>query len=172
MANIEPRPGKPTGTASAVPIVQGRLRLCAHTTLTETKMRALRFSVRGVGLPLLAPPFSITGEYGAIVFEPDHRSQAGAGKRVSHHREGVPPDEERVMTQRRRQVPQLRPALGTPAQELDVFRRQVLAAHYGRRSIVMRHIVVHDETSIAEIAGHRRSGVRRRVLDVRPIDVP
>src|SRR5206468_12999168 len=103
-------------------------------------MRALRFSVRGVRLPLLAPPFSRTGEYGAIVFEPDHRSQAGAGKRVSHHREGVPLDEERVMTQRRRQVPLLHPALSTPAQELDAFRRQLLAAYLGRPSIVMRHI--------------------------------
>src|SRR5947207_4267612 len=41
--------------------------LSAHTTLTETKVRALRFSVTGdVGLPLLTPPLSITGEYGAI----------------------------------------------------------------------------------------------------------
>jgi hypothetical protein len=68
-------------------------------------VRALRFRVsNGVGRPLLAPPLSITGEYGAIVFESEDRSQAGAGKRVGHHREGIPQDEERIVAERRRQV--------------------------------------------------------------------
>ena len=46
--------------------------------------------------------------------------------------------------------PHLHPAVGPPAQELDLVGGQVLAAHHRRRAIVVRHVLVDDQAAAAK----------------------
>ena len=72
---------------------------------------------------------------------------------------------------RRREVAHLHPALRAPAQELDL-----LGARCSLRTTAVvpsysSSAVVDDEAALAQLPRHRRARVRRRVLDVRPVDV-
>ena len=103
---------------------------------------------------------------------PSAESQRAAGKGVGEHLEAVPQHEQRAVHQRRRHVPHLHPALGAPAQELDVLGRQVLAAHHRRRPVVMatrRRPRSGRASRSRAVIGVPRIG--RRMLDVRPVDV-
>ena len=56
-------------------------------------------------------------------------------------------DEERAVAKRRREVAQLHPALGPPAQELDLVRRQVLGPHHRGGAVVLLEPVVDDQAA-------------------------
>ena len=68
-------------------------------------------------------------------------------------------------------MPHLHPALGPPADEFDLIGFEVLGFHDGGRAVVLLDAFIHDKTAGSELSGHRRTGVRRRVLDVGPVHV-
>ena len=127
----------------------------------------------GAGRLFLPAALAIPGEDRSLVFEAEERSQRAPGEGVRQHFERVPQDEPRAVAERRRHVPHLHPALGPPAQELDLV---------GRRGARVRTTAVvpsYSSTSSLTIrprsrksSRHRRARIRRRVLDVRPVDVP
>ena len=90
---------------------------------------------------------------------------------MREHAAAVSQHEPRIVTDGRRHVPHLHPALCLPPQELDLFRRQMRAACHRRRPVVLVDAVVDDQAARDEIARHRRAGIGRRMLDVRPIHV-
>ena len=68
-------------------------------------------------------------------------------KVCAEHPDPVPEDEPRAVRERRPEVPELHPAIGAPPQELDLLRRQVLAAHHGRRAVVLLDALVDDQAA-------------------------
>ena len=66
----------------------------------------------------------------------------------------VAQDEPGVVPQHAREVPQLHPALGAPAQELDLLGVEVRGLHDRRRAVVLLDAVVDDQ-----IRGSRKSSV-------------
>src|SRR6476469_10604284 len=63
------------------------------------------------------------------------------------------------------------PSLRLPPQKLDVQRGEMLAPDNGGGSVVVAHVFVDDEPTVAELFGHRCAGIRSRMLNVRPVDV-
>jgi len=47
----------------------------------------------------------------------------------------------------------------------------MLGANDGRRSVVVGDVIIHNQIAHLEVAGHRCTRIRRRMLDVRPIHV-
>ncbi len=81
-------------------------------------------------------------------------------------------DEQRIVRERRRQVPHLHPPLGPPAHELDLLgARDARCARPPscRRTRSTSSLTIRP--ALAEVARHRRARVRRRMLDVRPVHV-
>ena len=107
----------------------------------------------------------------ALVFEANERSPGGPCKGVAKHGQAVAEHEARAVTEGRRQVPHLHPALRPPPQELDIVGGDVLGAHDGRGAVVARNVLLHDQRAAAELFGHRRARIRCGVLDVRPVDI-
>ena len=67
---------------------------------------------------------------------------------------------------------ELHPPVRPPAEELHLLGFERRGLDDRCRSIVFLEPVVDDESASLEILRHRRTGVRRRVLNVRPVDVP
>ena len=76
-----------------------------------------------------------------------------------------------IVPEHGRKVPYLHPALRFPSQELDLLGRQVRASGDRCRPVVFLDACVDDEAARLEVLRHRRAGIWRRMLDVRPVDV-
>jgi len=90
---------------------------------------------------------------------------------MREHLASVPQDEPRIVAHGRGHMAQLHPPLRLPPQELDVVRFQLRASRDRRRAVVLLDALIDDEAALDEVTGHRRSGVGRRMLDVRPVHV-
>src|SRR5262249_3505954 len=122
-------------------------------------------------LTLTPARFTIAREHRMLALETEHRPERRADKRVGEHLNTMSKDESRTVNERGREMPQLDPAFGPPPEEFNLERRQMLAAHDRRRAVVMGNLIVDDQPAIAKLPRHRCSRVRRRMLNVRPIDV-
>jgi len=90
---------------------------------------------------------------------------------VDEHLPGVPQHERGVVADGRGHVPHLHPPFGLPAQELDLVGLEMRAPRDRGGPVVFLDPLVDDQPAIDEVARHRRARVRRRMLDVRPVDV-
>ena len=90
---------------------------------------------------------------------------------MGEHAAAVSQHERRVVQERRRHVPHLHPALGPPPHEFDLLGVEMRAARDGRGAVVLFQPPVHNQIFLLEIRRHRRAGIWRRVLDIRPVDV-
>ena len=70
-----------------------------------------------------------------------------------------------------REMPHLHPALGAPAHELDLLGVERSVRTTAVVPSYSLHVFVDDQVLLAEVLRHRRAGIRRRMLDVRPVDV-
>src|SRR5262245_55656220 len=103
-------------------------------------------------------------EYRALAFEAQHRSNRAAGKCVREHPPPVPKDKPWAVQERAGEVLQLDPAFCTPSKKLDVGGADMFRSHDCGGAVVVRNILVDDEPAIAELFGHRRAWIRRRML--------
>src|SRR5262245_22861988 len=124
----------------------------------------------GAGRLFLTAAFAVPGEDRSFVFEAQNRAQRAPGEGMRQHFERVPQDEQWAVAERRRHVFHLHPALGPPAEKLDIVRRHMLASNHRRRAGVVRHVLIDDQAAIAEVSRHRCTRIRSRMLDVRPVD--
>src|SRR4029434_1007763 len=90
---------------------------------------------------------------------------------MRHHAASIPEHEGGVKPQGRRYVPHLHPPLGSPAQELDLLSLEMRASRDGGRPVIVLDPRVDDESALTKLAGHWRSRIGCRVLDVRPVHV-
>ena len=120
---------------------------------------------------LAAPGAAVPLEDALLLLEPEHRSEARSRKRVRQHRGRCRSTNSGLWTN----------AAGrcrTFIQRSARHRRNSMSAagtcSSARRRSSRRSgtILVDDEAPVAELLRHRRARVRRRMLDVRPVDVP
>src|ERR1043166_9874001 len=104
-------------------------------------------------------------------FDPKHRAPRGSGKRMREHAMRGRQHKPRAVEEHGKQMKQPHPPFGLPSEEFDFERVQMFRTYDGSGAVVMRDVLIHDESAIAELRGHRRARLRRRMLDVRPVDV-
>src|ERR1017187_6104279 len=122
-------------------------------------------------LALGPPNRSIPFKYFLVALQSQRRADRTSPEGVRPHLPSLEQDEPRIMSNDRRDVVNLHPALGLPAHELHFLGGQMLSAHHSRGAVIFLEPLTHDQALIAEILRHGCAGGRSRVLNVRPVHV-
>src|SRR5215204_2377814 len=77
----------------------------------------------------------------------------------------------RTMKQDYRKMTKFHPALRPPSQKLNCLRRQMIGSDDCSGTVVFFCVLIDDQPAFVKLLRHSRAWVRRRVLNVRPIDV-
>src|SRR5262245_10599795 len=134
---------------------------------TRSRVSTLALQVHALDAPERAIPL----EGPALVLEAQDRSECGPPERMPQHLDTVAQREQRRVRQGHREMLELDPALGLPAQKLDLVRLEMRGSHHRGGAVVLLEPLVDDETLVAKGLRHRGSRIGRRVLDVRHVDV-
>src|ERR1043166_6403115 len=90
---------------------------------------------------------------------------------MAQHSCAMSKHEQWTMKEHRRQVTKFHAALSAPPEKFDFFRRQISSFDHRRSAVVIFWRVIDDQAAVLKILSHGCARVRRRVLDVGPIDV-
>src|ERR1044071_3917404 len=91
---------------------------------------------------------------------------------MCHHPAPMTQHKSRAMPKNKWEMTHFHPPLGAPAKKFDLFRLEMITSHDGCRTIVLFRASVDDQIALLKIFGHRSARIWRRVLNIRPIDVP
>src|SRR5262249_35656230 len=107
-----------------------------------------------------------------LIFQSQEGSPGAASEGVSQHLVSVAKNESGALPNGFGKMFQLHPALAAPAEEFYFVRLQVLRPNHGCGAVVFFQALVDHQVAIAEVLSHRRSRIRRGMLDIGPIDMP
>src|SRR5262249_18495322 len=112
---------------------------------TTSRVSTVALQVQALG----APESSIALEGPTLVLEAQHRAECGPAERMPQHLDTVAQRELRRVHQGHRQMLELDPALGLPAQKLDLVRFEVRGPYDRGGAVVLLEPLVDDEALVA-----------------------